>query len=100
MAQVERDLRKGMRALPGFRDEIPRQQPVLRQLRPRRLRELPPRVPQVALQTGQSDDHLSGFQGLRADTERVDHPHENHPVLSGAAQAEPDTRQEDRKGPR
>lgn len=38
-------------------------------------------MPQVALQAGQSHGDVSGVEGLRADKERADHPHEDHTVL-------------------
>ena len=44
-----------------------------RRRRPRGLRELPPRGPQVALQAGKGARRVSGVQGLRADQEQLDY---------------------------
>lgn len=98
MALLQADVRARVLELPRLRDKVPCQQPVLRQPRPRWLRELPTRVSQVALQTSQGDDQLSRQQGLRPDQERVDHTDEDRAVFSGAVQTEPSAEQEDREG--
>lgn len=97
LAQVTRNLRQGVPRVPGLCHQIPPQQPVHRQPGPRRLRELPPRVPQMALQTSQGHDRVVGLQRLHSDQERFDHTDSDHQFLPGSDPVEFDYREENRE---
>lgn len=97
MAQVEGDIRERVRQLPRLRDQVPSQQPILRQSGPRWLRKLQTRVPQVALQTSQGHDSVLRVQRLRANKECANYTDQNHSILPRSVQVDLDYREENRE---